>query len=192
MTRKLVPNSYLWGAMALITAVVLSGCSKNDSEKSKQGYWLPDAKEEQLPLVAHNGISFTGSKDQIKNQYKCTEYESTLSCKIKVDDKEDHVWIMFNEANRLIVIKRELGYFNAEQAQQIIERFTLKYGLDYEPTEGQESAFKAGLRKTKTYVFGKGQVAFQIGRSLNNRNELMLIYYFPEDVGATFAKSIQN
>ncbi|MEY3058441.1 MAG: hypothetical protein RI941_1165, partial [Pseudomonadota bacterium] len=82
MTRKLVPNSYLWGAMALITAVVLSGCSKNDSEKSKQGYWLPDAKEEQLPLVAHNGISFTGSKDQIKNQYKCTEYESTLSCKI--------------------------------------------------------------------------------------------------------------
>ena len=99
---------------------------------------------------------------------------------------------MFNEANRLIVIKRELGYFNAEHAQQIIERFTLKYGLDYEPTDGQESAFKAGLRKTKTYVFGKGQVAFQIGRSLNNRNELMLIYYFPEDVGATFAKSIQN
>jgi hypothetical protein len=178
--------------MALITSVVLSGCSKNDTEKSKQGHWLPDTKEEQLPLVAHNGISFTGSKDQVKNQYKCTEYESTLSCKIKVDDKEDHVWIMFNEANRLIVIKRELGYFNAEQAQQIIERFTLKYGLDYEPTEGQESAFKAGLRKTKTYVFGKGQVAFQIGRSLNNRNELMLIYYFPEDVGATFAKSIQN
>ena len=61
-----------------------------------------------------------------------------------------------------------------------------------EESEGQESAFKAGLRKTKTYVFGKGQVAFQIGRSLNNRNELMLIYYFPEDVGATFAKSIQN
>jgi len=31
-----------------------------------------------------------------------------------------------------------------------------------------------------------------VGRSLNNRNELMLVYYFPEDVGAAFANSIQN
>ena len=40
------------------------------------------------------------------------------------------------------------------QAQQIIDRFTLKYGLYFEPTAGQESSFKAGLRKTKTYLFG--------------------------------------
>ena len=85
-----------------------------------------------------------------------------------------------------------LDGLTARIVQQIIERLTLKYGLDFEPTSGQESAFKAVLRKTKTYLFGKGQVAFQVGRSLNNRNELMLVYYFPEDVGATFAKSIQD
>lgn len=79
-----------------------------------------------------------------------------------MDDKEDHVWIMFNEANRLIVIKRELGYFNAEHAQQIIERFTLKYGLDYEPTDGQESAFKAGLRKTKPMYLGRAKLLFRL------------------------------
>ena len=88
--------------------------------------------------------------------------------------------------------KKELGYFKKDVADSIIERFTSKYGLDYTPSEGQESAFAAGIRKSKTYIFGGGQVAFQIGRSLNNRNELMLIYYFPEDVGTTFAKSVMN
>jgi len=122
MIRKKAVNRMVWVMPILIAATLLNGCSKNDTEKSKQAYWLPDAKEEQLPLVAYHGISYTGSKEQIKNQFKCTEYESTLSCKIKVDDKEDHVWIMFNESDRLIVIKKELGYFNPEQAQQIIDR----------------------------------------------------------------------
>ena len=89
-------------------------------------------------------------------------------------------------------MKKELGYYKKEVADAIIERLTIKYGLDYSPSEGQESAFASGVRKTKTFVFGGGQVAFQIGRSLNNRNELMLVYFFPEDVGATFAKSVMN
>ena len=92
----------------------------------------------------------------------------------------------------MVLMKKELGYYKQEVADAIIERFTIKYGLDYKPSDGQESAFASGVRKTKTYVFGGGQVAFQIGRSLNNRNELMLVYFFPEDVGSTFAKSVIN
>jgi len=176
----------------IFSALIISGCGKGEVEKSKPTAWLPDTKAEQLPILGYQGINFSGSKEQIKNQFNCTEYELTLSCKIKVDGNEDHVWAIYNESGRMILIKKELGYFNKEQAQQIIERFILKYGLDHEPTEGQLSAFNAGLRKTKTYLFGKGQVAFQVGRSLNNRNELMLVYYFPEDVGAAFANSIQN
>jgi hypothetical protein len=192
MLTKTVLARILGVAPLVLLIAVLGACGKNDAENSKQSVWLPDTKVEQLPITGYQGVNFSGSKDQIKNQFNCTEYELTLSCKIKVNGKEDHVWVIFNESSRVIVIKKELGYFNAEQAQQIIERFTLKYGLDLEPTDGQESAYKAGLRKAKTYIFGNGQVAFQVGRSLNNRNELMLIYYFPEDVGATFAKSIQN
>ena len=92
----------------------------------------------------------------------------------------------------MVLMKKELGYYNKEIADTIIERLTIKYGLDYTPSEGQESAFAAGIRKSKTYIFGGGQVAFQIGRSLNNRNELMLVYFFPEDVGTTFAKSVMT
>lgn len=192
MHLKTVFTRLIWTTPFVLVFAFLSACGKNEAENSKQTAWLPDTQVEQLPITGYQGINFSGSKDQIKTQFNCTEYELTLSCKIKLNGKEDHVWVIFNESGRVIVIKKELGYFNAEQAQQIIERFTLKYGLDFEPTDGQESAFKAGLRKTKTYVFGKGQIAFQVGRSLNNRNELMLIYYFPEDVGATFATSIQN
>lgn len=182
----------LWIAPLLVLVLQLNGCGKDEESPTKPARWLPDTSAEQLPIQKYQGVNFAGSKEQIKNQFKCTEYELTLSCKIKVNGIEDHIWIIFNESNRVIVVKKELGYFNAEHAQQIIERFTLKYGLYYEPTTGQENAFKTGLRTTKTYLFGNGQVAFQVGRSLNNRNELMLIYYFPEDVGATFAKSIQN
>ena len=191
--QKLTKNNRVV-RLTLVTllAILVNACGQDESPSKKQVAWLPDTKAEQLPITNYQGIRFSGSKEQIKNQFKCTEYELTLSCKLNFGGQEDHVWVIFNETGRVVLIKKELGYFNSEHAQQIIERLTLKYGLDFEPTSGQERAFKAGLRKTKTYLFGKGQVAFQVGRSLNNRNELMLVYYFPEDVGATFAKSIQD
>ena len=57
MIRKKSVNRLVWVMPILIAATLLHGCSKNDTEKSKQAYWLPDAKEEQLPLVAYHGIS---------------------------------------------------------------------------------------------------------------------------------------
>lgn len=171
--------------------LLLAGCG-DKAEQVTTKPWLPDTAVMKLPLEGNLGIAFNLSKEEAKTQFPCTEYELTLSCKIKQGDTEEQIWLIYNEAGRMVLMKKELGYFNKEIADTIIERFTIKYGLDYTPSEGQESAFAAGIRKSKTYIFGGGQVAFQIGRSLNNRNELMLIYYFPEDVGTTFAKSVMN
>ena len=171
--------------------VLLGGCSdKTEQPISKP--WVPDTVVVKLPLEGNLGIPFNISKDEAKTQFPCTEYELTLSCRIKQGDTEEQIWLIYNEVGRMVLMKKELGYYNKDVGDAIIERFTIKYGLDYTPSEGQESAFAAGIRKSKTYIFGGGQVAFQIGRSLNNRNELMLIYYFPEDVGTTFAKSVMN
>lgn len=171
--------------------VLLTGCG-DKTEQAQNKPWIPDTTVVKLPLEGNLGIPFNISKEEAKNQFACTEYDLTLSCKIKQGETEEQIWLIYNEAGRMVLMKKELGYFNKEVADQIIERFTIKYGLDYMPSEGQESAFSAGIRKSKTYVFAGGQVAFQIGRSLNNRNELMLVYYFPEDVGTTFAKSVMN
>jgi hypothetical protein len=171
--------------------ILLSACGKNE-EQTKTEVWLPDTKVVKLPMEGYATIPFNTTREDAKNIFGCTAYELSFSCKIKTDGKEETVWLIYNEAGRLVLMKKELGYYNKDIADTIIERFTIKYGLDYTPSEGQESAFAAGIRKSKTYIFAGGQVAFQIGRSLNNRNELMLIYYFPEDVGSTFAKSVMN
>jgi len=171
--------------------ILLSACGKNE-EQTKTEVWLPDTKVVKLPMEDYATIPFNTTREDAKNIFGCTAYELSFSCKIKTDGKEETVWLIYNEAGRLVLMKKELGYYNKDIADTIIERFTIKYGLDYTPSEGQESAFAAGIRKSKTYIFAGGQVAFQIGRSLNNRNELMLIYYFPEDVGSTFAKSVMN
>ena len=172
-------------------AILLSACGKNE-DQTKTEVWLPDTKVVKLPMEDYATIPFNTTREDAKNIFGCTAYELSFSCKIKTDGKEETVWLIYNEAGRLVLMKKELGYYNKDIADTIIERFTIKYGLDYTPSEGQESAFAAGIRKSKTYIFAGGQVAFQIGRSLNNRNELMLIYYFPEDVGSTFAKSVMN
>jgi hypothetical protein len=172
-------------------AILLSACGKNEVQ-TKTEVWLPDTKVVKLPMEDYATIPFNTTREDAKNIFGCTAYELSFSCKIKTDGKEETVWLIYNEAGRLVLMKKELGYYNKDIADTIIERFTIKYGLDYTPSEGQESAFAAGIRKSKTYIFAGGQVAFQIGRSLNNRNELMLIYYFPEDVGSTFAKSVMN
>ena len=169
----------------------LAACGNNE-EQAKNEVWLPDTKVVKLPMEDYAGIPFNTSREEAKEKFNCTAYELSFSCKVKVDDKEEAIWLIYNEAGRLVLMKKELGYFNKEVADTISERFTIKYGLDYTPSEGQESAFSAGIRTSKTYIFGGGQVAFQIGRSLNNRNELMLVYFFPEDVGTTFAKSVMN
>ena len=178
-------------ACILIFCLMLTACGNGD-EQAKAEIWLPDTKVVKLPMDDYAGIPFNTTREEAKEKFNCTAYELSFSCKIKIDDKEEAIWLIYNEAGRLVLMKKEWGYYNKQIADTIIERFTIKYGLDYTPSEGQESAFAAGIRKSKTYVFGGGQVAFQIGRSLNNRNELMLVYFFPEDVGTTFAKSVMN
>jgi hypothetical protein len=182
-----------WKRILFITviATLISACG-NKEDQAKTEVWLPDTKVVKMPMDDYAGIPFNTTREEAKEKFNCTTYELSFSCKVKVDDKEESIWLIYNEAGRLVLMKKELGYYNKAIADTIIERLTIKYGLDYTPSEGQESAFAAGVRKSKTYIFGGGQVAFQIGRSLNNRNELMLVYFFPEDVGTTFAKSVMN
>jgi len=191
MQQMCFSNRWSFSYLAFAFLFFLGGCG-DKVEPANTKPWVPDTAVMQLPLEGYLGIPFNISKEEAKSQFPCTQYELSLSCKIKQGDTEEQIWLIYNEASRMVLMKKELGYFNKEVADTIIERFTIKYGLDFTPSEGQESAFAAGIRKSKTYIFGGGQVAFQIGRSLNNRNELMLIYYFPEDVGTTFAKSVMN
>jgi hypothetical protein len=183
------PSVKILAMCALVT--LLCACGKGE-EQTKTEVWLPDTKVVKLPMEDYATIPFNTTREDAKDKFSCTAYELSFSCKIKTDGKEEAIWLIYNEAGRLVLMKKELGYYNKDVADTIIARFTIKYGLDYTPSDGQESAFAAGIRKSKTYIFAGGQVAFQIGRSLNNRNELMLIYYFPEDVGSTFAKSVMN
>lgn len=178
-------------AALCILIALLCACSAKE-EQAKTEVWLPDTKVVKMPMEDYAGIPFNTTREEAKEKYNCTAYELSFSCKMKHGDQEESIWLIYNEAGRLVLMKKELGYFKKDVADTIIERFTIKYGLDYTPSEGQESAFAAGIKKSKTYVFGGGQVAFQVGRSLNNRNELMLVYFFPEDVGTTFAKSVMN
>ena len=177
--------------LIIIGYLLLTGCTNNESEANTKP-WLPDTAVVKLPMEEYLGIPFNIAREEARDKFGCTAYELSLSCKIKNGDVEEQIWLIYNEAGRMVLMKKELGYFNKTVADTIIERFTIKYGLDFTPTEGQESAFAAGIRKSKTYIFGGGQIAFQIGRSMNNRNELMLVYFFPEDVGTTFAKSVQE
>jgi len=174
-----------------LIVVSLVACGNNDPVP-KAEVWLPDTIVVKLPMEEYAGIPFNTSGQEAIEKFKCTQYDLTYSCKVKNGEKEEDLWLIYNEVGRMVLMKKELGYYKQEVAEAIIERFTIKYGLDYSPSAGQESAFSSGVRKTKSYVFGGGQVAFQIGRSLNNRNELMLVYFFPEDVGTTFAKSVMN
>jgi hypothetical protein len=192
LTETAMMNNF-WKRLILATtlALFIAACG-NKEDQAKAEIWLPDTKVVKMPMDDYAGIPFNTTREEAKEKFNCTAYELSFSCKVKVDDKEEAIWLIYNEAGRLVLMKKELGYYNKQIADTIIERLTIKYGIDYSPSEGQESAFAAGIRKSKTYVFGGGQVAFQIGRSLNNRNELMLVYFFPEDVGTTFAKSVMN
>jgi hypothetical protein len=174
-----------------LMTISLLACGNNETPTQAE-VWLPDTAAVKLPMEEYAGIAFNTSGQEAVDKFKCTQYDLTYSCKVKNGEKDEDLWLIYNEAGRMVLMKKELGYYKKEVADAIIERLTIKYGLDYSPSEGQESAFASGVRKTKTFVFGGGQVAFQIGRSLNNRNELMLVYFFPEDVGATFAKSVMN
>lgn len=182
---------YYRRAFICFISIILLACSDNESSVNSD-IWLPDTVVATLPLEEYAGIPFTTSANEAVEKFKCTQYDLTYSCKVNYRGKNEDIWLIYNEVGRLVLMKKELGYYKKEVADTIIERFTIKYGIDYSPSEGQESAFASGVRKTKTFVFGGGQVAFQIGRSLNNRNELMMVYFFPEDVGATFAKSVMN
>ena len=190
-TAMTIIKPWIYLIFAAAIALSLAACG-NKEEQAKAEVWLPDTKVVKMPMDDYAGIPFNTTREEAKEKFNCTAYELSFNCKVKVDDKEEAIWLIYNEAGRLVLMKKELGYYNKQVADTIIERLTIKYGLDYTPSEGQESAFAAGIRKSKTYVFGGGQVAFQIGRSLNNRNELMLVYFFPEDVGTTFAKSVMN
>jgi hypothetical protein len=157
-------QSWFYLGIALASTLLIS-CGQSRRSKPKEA-WLPDTKVVQLPFESYAGIAFNTSKEDAKNIHGCTTYELSFSCKVTTDGKEEQIWLISQQGWSHGADEKELGYFSKEVADTIIERFTIKYGLDYQPSEGQESAFAAGIRKSKTYVFGGGQVAFQIGRSL--------------------------
>ncbi len=151
-----------------------------------------DLQEENLPLKGYRGILFTLTKDEVVNKFKCTEYELTIGCPFFDGEKDEMLWITFNEAGRIILMKRDLGYFNFEQAQTLLTIFSKKYTVAYDPSPATLNTYKIGLKDTLSFVFANGQVVFQVGRSFNKRNELMNVFIFPPDVGATFLENVKK
>ncbi len=175
-----------------ITGLTLAAC---DAPKSHRNIITPDEKDfivEKLPLRGYRGILFTMTKDEVIKQFGCTKYELTIGCPFFDGEKEEMLWVIFNEAGRMVLMKRDMGYFNYEKNQAILERFAKKYTVAYEPSPATLNAYQIGLRDTLSFVFADGQVAFQVGRSYNKRNELVNIYIFPPDVGATFLEKAKR
>jgi hypothetical protein len=91
-------------------------------------------------LEEYAGIPFNTSGQEAIEKFKCTQYDLTYSCKVKNNEKEEDLWLIYNEAGRMVLMKKELGYYKKDVADAIIERFTIKYGLDYSPSEGQSQS----------------------------------------------------
>ena len=176
----------------LLTLLALCAC---DAPKLYKNIILSeenDFKEEELPLRGYRGILFTMTKEEVIQKFGCQQYELTVGCPFFDGEKEDMVWLTFNESGRMIVMKKDMGYFREADASQMIDRLTKKYTLAYEPSSGVLNTYNIGLKDTLSYAFGNGQVAYQIGRSFNKKNQLVNIYFFPPDVGATFLESIRR
>ena len=91
-------------------------------------------------MEEYAGIPFNTSGQEAIEKFKCAQYDLTYSCKVKNNEKEEDLWLIYNEAGRMVLMKKELGYYKKDVADAIIERFTIKYGLDYSPSEGQSQS----------------------------------------------------
>jgi hypothetical protein len=184
--------------LLLIAAATLglSGC-----DDSPQSQHIPDttirtAQEPvtaaQLPLSGYRDVLFTMPRKDIEAKYKCTVYEFSLNCQMPTKEDKEFVWFNFNEAGRMIYIKKELGYFDEKKSAPLLSQLDKMYGLSFEPTPKQVEDYFTGVKSSKNYMFAKGQVSFQIARSMNKTNQLMLIFYFPPDVGREMLSNLQN
>jgi hypothetical protein len=178
--------------ISITLSLFVSAC---DAPVTHKNIIEPEAKNlelESLPLKGYRGILFTMTKDEVIRKFKCTEYELTIGCPFFDGKKEDMLWVTYNESGRMILMKRDLGYFNFDQAQTFIDIFKQKYSVAYEPSPASLNTYKIGLKDTLSFVFANGQIVFQVGRSFNKRNELMNIFIFPPDVGATFLENVKK
>jgi len=176
----------------LLALLALCACDAPKLYKNIIPSEVYDFKEEEIPLRGYRGILFTMTKEDVIKKFSCQQYEQTVGCPFFDGEKEDMVWLTFNESGRMIVMKKDMGYFREADASLMIDRLTKKYTLAYEPSSGVLNTYNIGLKDTLSYVFGNGQVAYQIGRSLNKKNQLVNIYFFPPDVGATFLESVRR
>lgn len=184
---------WLHVGISLFTIVVFTCLSGCDAPKNYKNIITPeilDVAPEKLPLKGYRGILFTMSKDDLTKQFGCNVYELTVGCDFYDGSKVDTAWVVFNEAGRIVFIKKDLGYFNQEVAQEILNRFNKKFPIASEPSPFVLNSYNIGLKDTLSYVYADGQVVFQIGRSYNKRNQLVNIFYFPPDIGASFLESV--
>jgi len=172
--------------------LLLTACDAPVAHKNIITPEAKDTQEEVLPLKGYRGIPFTLTKEEVIDKFKCTAYELTIGCPFFDGEKDEMLWITFNEAGRMVLMKRDLGYFNFDQAQSILTLFSKKYTVAYEPSPATLNTYKIGLKDTLSFVFANGQVVFQVGRSFNKRNELMNIFIFPQDVGETFLENVKK
>ena len=178
--------------LALCILFLLVAC---DAPKSHKNIIAPENKDftpEKLPMTEFRGIPFTMSKEDLIKKFGCTKYELTVGCPFYDGEKEEMLWVIFNEAGRIVLMKRDLGYFNYEANQKLLSRLAKKYTVAYEPSPATLNAYQIGLRDSLSFVFADGQVVFQVGRSYNKRNELVNLFIFPADVGATFLEKVQR
>ena len=178
--------------LIICLCILMTACDAPVAHKNIITPEAKDLQEETLPLKGYRGISFTLTKEEVIEKFKCTAYELTIGCPFFDGEKDEMLWITFNEAGRMILMKRDLGYFNYDQAQSLLTLFSKKYTVAYEPSPATLNTYKIGLKDTLSFVFANGQVVFQVGRSFNKRNELMNIFIFPEDVGATFLENVKK
>jgi len=179
----------------LIPLVILLSTIGCDAPQLHKNLISPEAKdfsEEKLPLLGYRGILFSMSKEEVIQKFHCTSYELTIGCPFYDGEKDETLWITYNESGRMILMKRDLGYFNLAQAQETLNRFSKKYTVAYEPSPATLNTYNIGLKDTLSFVFANGQIAFQVGRSYNKRNELANVFIFPPDVGEAFLENVRH
>jgi hypothetical protein len=101
-----------WIRLILATTLTLSivACG-NKEDQAKTEIWLPDTKVVKMPMDDYAGIPFNTTREEAKEKFNCTAYELSFSCKVKEDEKEESIWLIYNEAGRLVLMKKELGYY---------------------------------------------------------------------------------
>ena len=87
--------------------LLIYGCTNNEKEANSKP-WLPDTTKVTLPLEDYLGIPFNTPREEAKEKFGCTAYELSFSCTIKNGDHEEQIWLIYNEAGRMVLMKKEL------------------------------------------------------------------------------------